>query len=377
MAYDPWADFHLGTEEENIRFYKEKFDRQREQHTIDELNKIKDSERIFEERKQRLDIMKSNIGNIFTLQIKDVASGSSVKPLYGPQMVFYTDIFTNQNENIPVYVDYNLLKNIEVGAFADIMIIDVKRVGSYLLEGFIGIPSPIKNEHKTRWYEILHSKHERKQIKAKIHEINNYGFILNVGCELYPLWNYPKKYMKDQKVGDLVDVKIKDINFNSYFIQITLEPPLNLNNLKNEYINNTIKNKSNIFIFDTNAIMDFYNMLKQFIDLNKQIIIPFNVLEELDGKKNCTNEEKSYKARNGLKAINELMNIIKFESPSNSVLPQGMDKQKNDNQILSVAIINKEKNPIIITNDIGIKIKAKSLNIEVWDLSEEFEKEDF
>ena len=240
----------------------------------------------------------------------------------------------------------------------------------------MAIPSPIKTEYISLWYDtILYPYRDGKPIQATISEIRDKGFLLDIGCGITAFWDYPKKYMKGQKVGDEVTVSIMslfDYKPRKHF-QVSIYPP-DLTEMKIEYIKNSIQDKkTDVFIFNTEIVMDFPQLIQYIAELKKQIIIPYNVLEELDGLKDSDDEEKSYKAREGLKAINEWMDSIKFESPSKTELPYGLDNKKNDNLIISVAQTKKDNNPILITKDIGVIVKAKTLNITTWDCTKDME----
>jgi predicted ribonuclease YlaK len=128
-----------------------------------------------------------------------------------------------------------------------------------------------------------------------------------------------------------------------------------------------------LFILDTNAIMDFPELLSSLLEFKKEIFIVYNVLEELDGLKNSEDKEKRDKASKCLVLINEHISKLKFVSPNIKYLPEGMDKTKNDNKIISVALEYKERNPVIISHDIGVITKANSQNILVWDCKKDMQ----
>jgi predicted ribonuclease YlaK len=147
-----------------------------------------------------------------------------------------------------------------------------------------------------------------------------------------------------------------------------------IKNIK-ESIRNIIREYgANIFIFDTNVIMDFPNIFTYILDEKRQICVPNTVLEELDGIKDSADRNKSYKAREELKKIMEHIDSIKFEEPSTKNLPEGLDKSKNDNRILSIALHYKSNNPVIVTNDIGVLVKCKSQNILTWECPKDTNK---
>jgi len=279
-------------------------------------------------------------------------------------------IFESPFKDFGIRMDSALLpNNAEIGTFVDIMIVDIEPRNKY----YKVIPSPIKYIYVEQWKNILTACNSRKQITAIIKEITDYGFIMDIGCEIYSPLQFPKKYMQNENVGDKLNV---NVNISTYAtdddISITISH--NFENNQKIYINNVIQKKNtSTFIIDTNIIMDFPELIQHIFEQKKLIIIPYNVIEELDGLKDSDDKEKSKKARDGLKIINENIDSIKFESPSQSLLPSGLDKTKNDNLILSVALDNKNDAPIIVTNDLGLIVKAKSLKIETWDCIKDME----
>jgi predicted ribonuclease YlaK len=53
-----------------------------------------------------------------------------------------------------------------------------------------------------------------------------------------------------------------------------------------------------------------------------------------------------------------------------SLLPNDFDKRSPDNSILTVALKFKKENPILLTSDNGLQIKAKGLNMKTISLKE-------
>jgi rRNA-processing protein FCF1 len=143
----------------------------------------------------------------------------------------------------------------------------------------------------------------------------------------------------------------------------------------NEQLESIIKNKkSKYFIFDTNIIMNYPDFLYLFQKNNeKYACIPFIVLEELDKIKN-SDENKARKAQKAIKILHKMKESLKFEIPYPDLLPLGLDKKKNDNLILSTAIHWKNDGVEIITDDTGLLIKAYSMNIDTWALSDDISK---
>lgn len=138
------------------------------------------------------------------------------------------------------------------------------------------------------------------------------------------------------------------------------------------------------YILDTNVLIHYPGCIHTFEDNN--IIIPLTCLEELDSMKRKEGI-LGYQSREAIREINSVRQFGDIRSgvklPGggtlrvemnhlNSVdIPDGMDLNKNDNKILTVAlnIKNESQNisTILVTKDLCAAIKAESLNIEVQD----------
>lgn len=126
-----------------------------------------------------------------------------------------------------------------------------------------------------------------------------------------------------------------------------------------------MKNK---IVIDTNLLMQYGNdVLEAYED--KEIYISMVSLDELDNLKNKSGS-KGFLARQGIRAFKEhQQNInVDLDMTAKLALNAGIvdnTKHQNDNIILSVAMKN---NATLLTNDISLSIKAKSIGVE----SEEF-----
>ena len=62
-------------------------------------------------------------------------------------------------------------------------------------------------------------------------------------------------------------------------------------------------------------------------------------------------------------------NII-YEFADTSLLPDDFDKRSPDNMILSVALKYRDENPIMLTSDNGLQLKAKIVGIKTVSLKD-------
>lgn len=143
-------------------------------------------------------------------------------------------------------------------------------------------------------------------------------------------------------------------------------------------------NKKN-FILDTNVILHDYKCLDNFEE--NDIYIPFVVLEELDNFKKG-NEQINFNARAFIRELDDLTENGLFEDGAelgigrgklyilnmpeyNKEIEKSFPEPKPDNQILSVVLGVREKKPsiktILVTKDINLRMKARSLGLMVED----------
>jgi len=125
-----------------------------------------------------------------------------------------------------------------------------------------------------------------------------------------------------------------------------------------------IKGKENIYIIDTNVFVDCPEIISK-IEKQYQIILSAKVIDELDYLKISLTEEQKRNVHKAIKHINESFDKrnIKMDTADLALLPNDFNKKSPDNFILSVALRYKSENPIMLTSDNGLQIKAKGLGI--------------
>lgn len=110
-------------------------------------------------------------------------------------------------------------------------------------------------------------------------------------------------------------------------------------------------------LLDTNVLIDYPETLTEY----SNIIMPNCILEELDGLKKSP-EEVGYKARQAIKYIEKYIDNIFFIINDNDYdMPDGWDSNLRDNKIIMNA---KSLDAILFSNDINVRIKAKSIDVE-------------
>ena len=148
------------------------------------------------------------------------------------------------------------------------------------------------------------------------------------------------------------------------------------------------KTQKKIFVLDTSVILYNHNAINSFDD--NDVVIPITVLEELDNFKKG-NETKNFEAREFIRIMDRLstkgtlQDWIQLENPKLGMFKVQMNENpvkdlnavnifgddKPDHRILNAAICLKEEKPthkvILVSKDVNLRIKAKSLNIPAED----------
>lgn len=132
-----------------------------------------------------------------------------------------------------------------------------------------------------------------------------------------------------------------------------------------------IKGKENIYIIDTNVFVDHPEIISK-IDQKYSVVLSAKVIDELDNLKIALYEEQKRNIQKALKLINESIDKrgIKMDTADLTLLPNDFNKKSPDNLILAVALKYRTENPIILTSDNGLQIKAKGLGITTITLKE-------
>ena len=122
--------------------------------------------------------------------------------------------------------------------------------------------------------------------------------------------------------------------------------------------------KKNIYIIDTNVFVNCPEIISK-IDSNYQVVLSAKVIDELDKLKIKLDETGKKHVENTLRYINKAMDKdnVTMELSDPELLPNDFNKKSPDNNILTVALKFKDENPILLTSDNGLQVKAKGLKI--------------
>jgi rRNA-processing protein FCF1 len=92
----------------------------------------------------------------------------------------------------------------------------------------------------------------------------------------------------------------------------------------------------------------------------------------LDYLKKTLSDDQKKNVQKALRQINESIDKrgIKMDTADMHLLPKDFNKKSPDNFILSVALKYSDANPILLTSDNALQIKAKGLGITTISLKE-------
>lgn len=129
--------------------------------------------------------------------------------------------------------------------------------------------------------------------------------------------------------------------------------------------------KKNLYIIDTNVFVNCPNIISK-IDSKYDIVLSAKVIDELDKLKIKLSNEEKRNVETALRLINKAMDKdnVSMELSDPNLLPEDFSRKSPDNNILTVALKFKEENPILVTSDNGLQVKAKGLKIATITLKE-------
>ncbi len=146
------------------------------------------------------------------------------------------------------------------------------------------------------------------------------------------------------------------------------------------------KKEKKIFVLDTSVILYAHNSIMNFAE--HDVVIPITVLEELDQFKKG-NDSKNYEAREFIRLLDTLSqekmihhwtplngknkgNFKVLMNPENNINANEIfGEEKNDHKILNAALYlrqtEKGAKVILVSKDINLRLKAKSIDIHAED----------
>lgn len=129
--------------------------------------------------------------------------------------------------------------------------------------------------------------------------------------------------------------------------------------------------KKNYYVIDTNVFVNCPDIISK-IDAKYPVILSAKVIDELDKLKVTLDDSGKVNVQKALRFINQAMDQreIKMELADVNLLPDDFNKRSPDNMILTVALKYMDENPILLTSDNGLQVKAKGLGISTVSLKD-------
>lgn len=144
----------------------------------------------------------------------------------------------------------------------------------------------------------------------------------------------------------------------------------NMDGLRNAlaiFFDDSFMRFNKVYIVDTCTLMNEPALISWFDGAKALLVIPMIVLDELDSLKTAEDEEKAYRAREVIRNISNYKAydwLNTGESSHPELLSDDLDKERNDNKILSIAIRYCAKTPILLTDDTNLGNIATANKIE-------------
>ena len=132
---------------------------------------------------------------------------------------------------------------------------------------------------------------------------------------------------------------------------------------------------NNVLVIDTCSVVENSEYLELLTKKNL-VVIPSIVLRELDKHKIHEDEEIRFKARQANRIIESLGKNIKIENANLDLVPKDLvdeDHFNADNNVLATAIKYIAKKVILVTEDINLRNKAKSQDINTMNFKGVYE----
>lgn len=223
---------------------------------------------------------------------------------------------------------------------------------------------------------ILNMRRISLQIESMLPELNLYKnaseekyneLVLNHIDIIENLYEQVRKWQDEEerfnnKIIELEEILVPDTPFANVKKNIS-----SLRNALATFFDDSFMRFNKVYIVDTCTLMNEPGLISWFDGEKALLVIPMIVLDELDGLKSDEDKEKAFKAREVIRNISNYKAydwLNTGESSHPELLSNDLDKERNDNKILSIAIKYYAKKPILLTDDINLGNIASAYKIE-------------
>jgi len=238
---------------------------------------------------------------------------------------------------------------------------------------------------------VLNMRRISLQIESMLPELNLYKtvseekyneLVLNHMDIIENLYDQVRKWQDEEerfsnKIIDFEEILVPDTPFANAKTNIS-----GLRNALATFFDDSFMRFNKVYIVDTCTLMNDPGLISWFDGEKALLVIPMIVLDELDGLKSDEDEEKAFKAREVIRNISNYKAydwLNTGESSHPELLSDDLDKERNDNKILSIAIKYCAKKPILLTDDINLgniasANKIENMTLESYQAMKQYEK---
>jgi len=295
--------------------------------------------------------------NSLTKTITDTSTTSYIqtKEYFAKEMLpmINENVFEIIQTSIPKY-DKNLTKT-EIQKFENI---DKKALTFNDLKMHIDILQQVNHivEIKTEFVTTLKEKHQT-QLQTELQQLIT-DFEKQEFSNLEPLQEYYKKRqtIQSELFEDYTDLLSGVVDFENKIKAVE-------NRIKDEILAKT-------YIIDTNVFIENPDIIEK-IENKHYVVLSHTVINELDKLKQ--KDKLKVKATKAIEILNKQLGKnkqLRTAKANTTILGEDYQQKSPDNRILSVAFMYKDKNPILLTSDNGLQLKAKSIGIPTISLKE-------
>lgn len=211
-------------------------------------------------------------------------------------------------------------------------------------------------ELKNDFISILKEKHQtqlKSELKQLLTDFDKQGF-----SKVEPLQDFKIKLqtIQSELFEDYIDLQSNVVDFGN----------------KIDAEEKSIKDKilAKTYIIDTNVFIEEPKIIKR-IESKHYVVLSHTVINELDKLKRKNKlKEKASKAISTLYKLLGKSKQLRTAKANTTILGEDYQQNSPDNRILSVAFMYKDENPILLTSDNGLQLKAKSIGITTISLKD-------
>lgn len=171
-----------------------------------------------------------------------------------------------------------------------------------------------------------------------------------------------------ESIKNKTGVNVKAIDWQDTQFGLSLERMEQAADAVAIFYDDSASRYNKVYVFDTCSLMHYPDVLDDFVSNQALVIIPKQVLVELDGLKTADDEKKRYQAREAIRKIHEHGEEPWLKQNEDNYLELLSESFREsgikDFYILSVAVKYRVKNPVMVTDDDNFQNFAQSEGVE-------------